>query len=32
MFGTTKKIQNCPSNLLELYWGVTNDDDWQGYS
>jgi hypothetical protein len=27
MFGTTKKIQNQPANLLELYRGVTNDDD-----
>jgi hypothetical protein len=27
MFGTTKKIQNRPSDLLELYRGVTNDDD-----
>jgi hypothetical protein len=27
MFGTTKKIQNRPANLLELYRGVTNDDD-----
>jgi hypothetical protein len=27
MFGTTKKIQNQPADLLELYRGVTNDDD-----
>jgi hypothetical protein len=27
MFGTAKKIQNRPANLLELYRGVTNDDD-----
>jgi hypothetical protein len=27
MFGTAKKIQNHPANLLELYRGVTNDDD-----
>jgi hypothetical protein len=27
MFGTAKKIQNQPTNLLELYRGVTNDDD-----
>jgi hypothetical protein len=27
MFGTAKKIQNRPSDLLELYRGVTNDDD-----
>jgi hypothetical protein len=27
MFGTTKKIQHQPTNLLELYRGVTNDDD-----
>jgi hypothetical protein len=27
MFGTTKKIQNRPTDLLELYRGVTNDDD-----
>jgi hypothetical protein len=27
MFGTTKKIQNRPADLLELYRGVTNDDD-----
>jgi hypothetical protein len=27
MFGTTKKIQNRPTDLLELYQGVTNDDD-----
>jgi hypothetical protein len=27
MFGTAKKILNQPSDLLELYRGVTNDDD-----
>jgi hypothetical protein len=27
MFATADKIQNCPANLLELYRGVTNDDD-----
>jgi hypothetical protein len=27
MFGTAKKIQNRPPDLLELYRGVTNDDD-----
>jgi hypothetical protein len=27
MFGTAKKIQNRPIDLLELYRGVTNDDD-----
>jgi hypothetical protein len=27
MFGTSKKIQNRPADLLELYRGVTNDDD-----
>jgi hypothetical protein len=27
MFGTTKRIQNQPADLLELYRGVTNDDD-----
>jgi hypothetical protein len=27
MFGTTKKIQHQPTDLLELYRGVTNDDD-----
>jgi hypothetical protein len=27
MFGTAKKIQNWPVDLLELYRGVTNDDD-----
>jgi hypothetical protein len=27
MFGTAKKIQNRPADLLELYRGVTNDDD-----
>jgi hypothetical protein len=27
MFGTAKKIQNHPADLLELYRGVTNDDD-----
>jgi hypothetical protein len=27
MFGTAKKIQNRPADLLELYQGVTNDDD-----
>jgi hypothetical protein len=27
MFGTTKRIQNRPADLLELYRGVTNDDD-----
>jgi hypothetical protein len=27
MFGTSKKIQNRPTDLLELYRGVTNDDD-----
>jgi hypothetical protein len=27
MFGTTKKIQNRPADLLELYRGVNNDDD-----
>jgi hypothetical protein len=27
MFGTAKKIQNRPANLLELYRGVTNDDN-----
>jgi hypothetical protein len=27
MFGTTKKIQNRPADLLELYRGVTNGDD-----
>jgi hypothetical protein len=27
MFGIAKKIQNRPTDLLELYRGVTNDDD-----
>jgi hypothetical protein len=27
MFGTAKRIQNRPADLLELYRGVTNDDD-----
>jgi hypothetical protein len=27
MFGTAKKIQGRPVDLLELYRGVTNDDD-----
>jgi hypothetical protein len=27
MFGIAKKIQNQPADLLELYRGVTNDDD-----
>jgi hypothetical protein len=27
MSGTAKKIQNRPADLLELYRGVTNDDD-----
>jgi hypothetical protein len=27
MFGTAKRIQNQPADLLELYRGVTNDDD-----
>jgi hypothetical protein len=27
MFGTPKKIQGRPADLLELYRGVTNDDD-----
>jgi hypothetical protein len=27
MFGTAKKIQNRPTDLLDLYQGVTNDDD-----
>jgi hypothetical protein len=27
MFGTAQKIQNHPADLLELYRGVTNDDD-----
>jgi hypothetical protein len=27
MFGTAKRIQNRPADLLELYQGVTNDDD-----
>jgi hypothetical protein len=27
MFGTAKKIQNRPADLLELYRGVKNDDD-----
>jgi hypothetical protein len=27
MFATAKKIQNRPADLLELYRGVTNDDD-----
>jgi hypothetical protein len=27
MFGTAKKIQNRPADFLELYRGVTNDDD-----
>jgi hypothetical protein len=27
MFGTATKIQNRPPHLLELYRGVTNDDD-----
>jgi hypothetical protein len=27
MFGTAKKIQNQPADLLELHRGVTNDDD-----
>jgi hypothetical protein len=27
MFGIAKKIQNWPIDLLELYRGVTNDDD-----
>jgi hypothetical protein len=30
MFGTAKKILNQPSDLLELYRGVTNDDDRTG--
>jgi hypothetical protein len=30
IFGTTKKIQNRLADLLELYRGVTNDDDRQG--
>jgi hypothetical protein len=27
MFGTARRIQNHPADLLELYRGVTNDDD-----
>jgi hypothetical protein len=27
MFGTAKRIQNQPADVLELYRGVTNDDD-----
>jgi hypothetical protein len=27
MFGTAKRIQNQPADLLELYRGVANDDD-----
>jgi hypothetical protein len=27
IFGTTKKIQNRPADLLELYRGLINDDD-----
>jgi hypothetical protein len=27
MFGTAKKIQNRPADLLELYRGLTDDDD-----
>jgi hypothetical protein len=27
MFGTSKKILHQPTDLLELYRGVTNDDD-----
>jgi hypothetical protein len=27
MFGTAEKIQNRPADLLELYRGITNDDD-----
>jgi hypothetical protein len=27
MYGTAKKIQNRPADLLELYQGVNNDDD-----
>jgi hypothetical protein len=27
MFGTAKRIQTQPADLLELYRGVTNDDD-----
>jgi hypothetical protein len=27
MIGTAKKIQGRPADLLELYRGVTNDDD-----
>jgi hypothetical protein len=27
MFGAAKRIQNQPADLLELYRGVTNDDD-----
>jgi hypothetical protein len=27
VFGTAKRIQNQPADLLELYQGVTNDDD-----
>jgi hypothetical protein len=27
MFGIAKRIQNQPADLLELYRGVTNDDD-----
>jgi hypothetical protein len=27
MFGTVKGIQNQPADLLELYQGMTNDDD-----
>jgi hypothetical protein len=27
MFGTSEKIQNRPADLLELYRGVTNNDD-----
>jgi hypothetical protein len=27
MFGTTKKIQGQPADLLELYREVTNDDN-----
>jgi hypothetical protein len=27
MFGTAKKMLQQPTDLLELYRGVTNDDD-----
>jgi hypothetical protein len=27
MFGTARKMLQQPTDLLELYWGVTNDDD-----